>query len=154
MALFTAFPSRQDGRALFGYLPELVGTVRAAIGVAHMIAPTRANELLAGPDASLATTRAAAGTFGIREIYIGGGLLAASRFAPNIVRPLLRAGVAVDVWDPGAFVLTAELPKRTRIAGGVIAGGFAVAGALADLRLGRDRFRCRAAGTPALAKHM
>ncbi|MEV8235596.1 hypothetical protein AB0P23_10100 [Rhodococcus sp. NPDC077669] len=44
-------------------LPEAVGLARAAIGIAHMVAPTRANELLAGPDAAVATTRAAARTF-------------------------------------------------------------------------------------------
>ncbi|WP_256989545.1 hypothetical protein [Rhodococcus sp. 05-2254-6] len=100
-----------------------------------MIAPTRANELLAGPDAAVATTRAAARTFGIREIYIGGGLFAATMYAPKLVRPLLRAGVAVDVWDTGAFALTAYLPQRTRVAGCAIAGGFAIAGVLADTQL-------------------
>ena len=102
-----------------------------------MVAPTRANELLAGPDAAVATTRAAARTFGIREIYIGGGLYAATRYAPKAVRTLLRAGVAVDVWDTAAFALTAHLPQRTRTAGCAIAGGFVIAGALADLQLDR-----------------
>lgn len=118
-------------------LPEAVGLARAAIGIAHMVAPTRANELLAGPDAAVATTRAAARTFGIREIYIGGGLYAATRLAPKAVRTLLRAGVAVDVWDTAAFALTAHLPQRTRTAGCAIAGGFVIAGALADLQLDR-----------------
>ncbi|MCZ4560865.1 hypothetical protein O4160_08420 [Rhodococcus sp. IEGM 1401] len=118
-------------------LPDIVGLGRAAIGLAHMIAPTRANELLAGPDAAVATTRAAARTFGIREIYIGGGLYAATRYAPKLVRPLLRAGVGVDVWDTGAFALTAYLPRRTRVAGCAIAGGFVVAGVLADVQFGR-----------------
>ncbi|MFI7169471.1 MULTISPECIES: hypothetical protein [Nocardiaceae] len=118
-------------------LPEAVGLARAAIGIAHMVAPTRANELLAGPDAAVATTRAAARTFGIREIYIGGGLYAATRLAPKAVRTLLRAGVAVDVWDTAAFALTAHLPQRTRTAGCAIAGGFMIAGALADLQLDR-----------------
>lgn len=118
-------------------LPEAVGLGRAAIGIAHMVAPTRANELLAGPDAAVATTRAAARTFGIREIYIGGGLYAATRLAPKAVRTLLRAGVAVDVWDTAAFALTAHLPQRTRTAGCAIAGGFVIAGALADLQLDR-----------------
>ncbi|OZD62162.1 hypothetical protein CH272_11800 [Rhodococcus sp. 05-340-1] len=125
------------GSTLVRRLPEIVGLGRAAIGVAHMIAPTRANELLAGPDAAVATTRAAARTFGIREIYIGGGLYAATRYAPKLVRPLLRAGVAVDVWDTGAFALTAYLPQRTRVAGCAIAGGFAVAGVLAETQLER-----------------
>ncbi|OZF51339.1 hypothetical protein CH291_07190 [Rhodococcus sp. 14-1411-2a] len=123
------------GSTLVRRLPEIVGIGRAAIGIAHMIAPTRANELLAGPDAAVATTRAAARTFGIREIYIGGGLFAATRYAPKFVRPLLRAGVAVDVWDTGAFALTAYLPQRTRVAGCAIAGGFAIAGVLADTQL-------------------
>ncbi|MDV6304396.1 hypothetical protein R3P93_17690 [Rhodococcus cerastii] len=123
------------GSTLVRRLPEIVGIGRAAIGIAHMIAPTRANELLAGPDAAVATTRAAARTFGIREIYIGGGLFAATRYAPKLVRPLLRAGVAVDVWDTGAFALTAYLPQRTRVAGCAIAGGFAIAGVLADTQL-------------------
>lgn len=118
-------------------LPEAVGLARAAIGIAHMIAPTRANELLAGPDAAVATTRAAARTFGIREIYIGGGLYAATRYAPKTVRTLLRAGVAVDVWDTAAFALTSHLPQRTRVAGCAIAGGFVIAGALADVQLAR-----------------
>ncbi|OZC51037.1 hypothetical protein CH286_05755 [Rhodococcus sp. WWJCD1] len=118
-------------------LPEAVGLARAAIGIAHMVAPTRANELLAGPDAAVATTRAAARTFGIREIYIGGGLFAATRYAPKAVHTLLRAGVAVDVWDTAAFALTAHLPQRTRTAGCAIAGGFVIAGALADLQLDR-----------------
>jgi hypothetical protein len=115
------------GSTLVRRLPEIVGLGRAAIGIAHMIAPTRANELLAGPDA--------ARTFGIREIYIGGGLYAATRYAPKLVRPLLRAGVAVDVWDTGVFALTAYLPQRTRVAGCAIAGGFAVAGVLAETQL-------------------
>jgi len=102
-----------------------------------MIAPTRANELLAGPDAAVSTTRAAARTFGIREIYIGGGLYAATRYAPKTVRTLLRAGVAVDVWDTAAFALTSHLPQRTRVAGCAIAGGFVIAGALADVQLAR-----------------
>ncbi|MDV8056020.1 hypothetical protein [Rhodococcus sp. IEGM 1343] len=123
------------GSTLVRRLPEIVGLGRAAIGIAHMIAPTRANELLAGPDAAVATTRAAARTFGIREIYIGGGLFAATINAPKLVRPLLRAGVAVDVWDAGAFALTAYLPQRTRVAGCAIAGGFAIAGVLADTQL-------------------
>ena len=118
-------------------LPEAVGLARAAIGIAHMIAPTRANELLAGPDAAVATTRAAARTFGIREIYIGGGLYAATRYAPKTVRTLLRAGVAVDIWDTAAFALTAHLPQRTRVAGCAIAGSFVIAGALADMQLAR-----------------
>lgn len=123
------------GSTLVRRLPEIVGLGRAAIGIAHMIAPTRANELLAGPDAAVATTRAAARTFGIREIYIGGGLFAATMCAPKLVRPLLRAGVAVDVWDAGAFALTAYLPQRTRVAGCAIAGGFAIAGVLGDTQL-------------------
>lgn len=123
------------GSTLVRRLPEIVGIGRAAIGIAHMIAPTRANELLTGPDAAVATTRAAARTFGIREIYIGGGLFAATMYAPKLVRPLLRAGVAVDVWDTGAFALTAYLPQRTRVAGCAIAGGFAIAGVLADTQL-------------------
>ena len=123
------------GSTLVLRLPEIVGLGRAAIGIAHMIAPTRANELLAGPDAAVATTRAAARTFGIREIYIGGGLYAATRYAPKLVRPLLRAGVAVDVWDTGVFALTAYLPQRTRVAGCAIAGGFVVAGVLAETQL-------------------
>jgi hypothetical protein len=114
-------------------LPAAVGLARAGIGIAHMIAPTRANELLAGPGAAVATTRAAARTFGIREIYIGGGLYAATRVAPKAVPTLLRAGVAVDVWDTGAFALTAHLPRRTRVAGCAIAGGFVIAGTLADV---------------------
>ncbi|MGV8872383.1 MAG: hypothetical protein ACOH2Q_07655 [Rhodococcus sp. (in: high G+C Gram-positive bacteria)] len=118
-------------------LPEVVGLARAAIGVAHMIAPTRANELLAGADAAVATTRAAARTFGIREIYIGGGLYAATRYAPKAVRTLLRAGVAVDVWDTAAFAMTAHLPQKTRVAGCAVAGGFVVAGVLAELQLDR-----------------
>ncbi len=118
-------------------LPEAVGLARAAIGIAHMIAPTRANELLAGPEAAVATTRAAARTFGIREIYIGGGLYAATRYAPKTVRTLLRAGVAVDIWDTAAFALTAHLPQRTRVAGCAIAGSFVIAGALADMQLAR-----------------
>lgn len=125
------------GNTLVRRLPDIVGLGRAAIGIAHMIAPTRANELLAGPDAAVATTRAAARTFGIREIYIGGGLFAATRYAPVAVRPLLRAGVAVDVWDTAAFALTAHLPQRTRTAGCAIAGCFAIAGAVADLQLDR-----------------
>ncbi|KZF07681.1 hypothetical protein A2J04_02740 [Rhodococcus sp. EPR-279] len=123
------------GSTLVRRLPEIVGIGRAAIGIAHMIAPTRANELLAGPDAAVATTRAAARTFGIRAIYIGGGLFAATMYAPKLVRTLLRAGVAVDVWDTGAFALTAYLPQRTRVAGCAIAGGFAIAGVLADTQL-------------------
>ena len=118
-------------------LPEADGLARAAIGIAHMIAPTRANELLAGPDAAVSTTRAAARTFGIREIYIGGGLYAATRYAPKTVRTLLRAGVAVDVWDTAAFALPSHLPQRTRVAGCAIAGGFVIAGALADVQLAR-----------------
>lgn len=118
-------------------LPEAVGLARAAIGIAHMVAPTRANELLAGPEAAVATTRAAARTFGIREIYIGGGLYAATRYAPKTVRTLLRAGVAVDIWDTAAFALTAHLPQRTRVAGCAIAGGFVIAGALADVQVAR-----------------
>lgn len=118
-------------------LPEAVGLARAAIGIAHMIAPTRANELLAGPDAAVATTRASARTFGIREIYIGGGLYVATKYAPKAVRTLLRAGVAVDVWDTAAFALTAHVPQRTRVAGCAIAGGFVLAGAVADIQYGR-----------------
>ena len=100
----------------------LVGYGRAAIGIAHMIAPTRANDLIAGTDAALPTTRASARTFGIREIYIGGGLIAAQRAYPAAVGPLLRAGVAVDIWDTAAFALTAQLPARTRVAGCLVAG--------------------------------
>ncbi|WP_315772323.1 hypothetical protein [Rhodococcoides kroppenstedtii] len=115
----------------------LVGYGRAAIGIAHMIAPTRANDLIAGTDAALPTTRASARTFGIREIYIGGGLIAAHRAYPAAVGPLLCAGVAVDIWDTAAFALTAQLPTRTRVAGCLVAGGFAVAGAFAVASTGR-----------------
>ncbi|MFC7957291.1 hypothetical protein [Rhodococcoides kroppenstedtii] len=115
----------------------LVGYGRAAIGIAHMIAPTRANDLIAGTDAALPTTRAYARTFGIREIYIGGGLIAAQRAYPAAVGPLLCAGVAVDIWDTAAFALTAQLPARTRVAGCLVAGGFAVAGAFAVASTGR-----------------
>ncbi|MGB3169284.1 MAG: hypothetical protein WBB62_07430 [Rhodococcus sp. (in: high G+C Gram-positive bacteria)] len=135
MVYSSTLPGNSSG--LVRFLPEIVGIARAAIGIAHMTAPTRANELLAGPDAAVATTRAAARTFGIREIYIGGGLYAATKYAPKAVRPLLRAGVAVDVWDTGVFALTAYLPRRTRVAGCVIAGGFAIAGVLAELQLDR-----------------
>ncbi|WP_328856652.1 hypothetical protein OG579_15315 [Williamsia herbipolensis] len=100
-----------------------------------MIAPARANELIAGRDSTLPTTRVSARTFGIREIYIGGGLLTAIRWAPGLVRPLLRAGVIVDVWDTCAFALTADLPRSTRTGGCAVAGGFVIAGALADLQL-------------------
>ena len=131
----SARSSTRQLRQVLSYLPFIVGAGRAAIGVAHMIAPTRANELLAGPDAALPTTRSAARTFGIREIYIGGGLRAALRWAPAMVSPMLRAGVAVDVWDTGAFALTANLPTYTRTGGCAVAGGFAIAGVLADSQL-------------------
>ncbi|MGB6179750.1 MAG: hypothetical protein WBF79_00745, partial [Rhodococcus sp. (in: high G+C Gram-positive bacteria)] len=62
-------------------------------------------------------------------------LYAATHLAPAAVRSLLLAGVAVDVWDTGVFALTAELPTKTRIAGCAVAGGFAVAGVLAELQL-------------------
>jgi len=128
--------TRLDQYALARRLSEGVGLARVAIGVAHMIAPTRANELVAGPDAAVPTTRAAARTFGIREIYGGGGLFAATKVAPGAVRLLLRAGVAVDIWDTAAFARTADLPRRTRVVGCVVAGGFAVAGLVAETRLG------------------
>ncbi|GAA2059190.1 hypothetical protein [Williamsia deligens] len=129
--------NRTDEHGLARRLPEAVGLARAAIGIAHMLAPTRANELLAGSEAALPTTRAAARTFGIREIYIGGGLFAATRFAPAAVRTLVLAGVAVDVWDTAAFARTADLPRRTRVAGCAVAGGFVVAGLLAEAQLDR-----------------
>ena len=58
-------------------MSTLIGIARAAIGVGYMIAPTRSHTTLAGRDAALPTTRAASRTFGIREIYVGGSVVAA-----------------------------------------------------------------------------
>lgn len=113
-------------------LSDVVGASRAVIGIAYMLTPTRANRLLAGEDASLPTTRAASRTFGIREIYLGGSVIAARRFAPTVLKPLLLAGVVVDLWDAGAFAATAYLPSRTRRGGVAVAVGFATAGLVAS----------------------
>lgn len=98
-----------------------------------MIAPTRAHSTLAGADAALPTTRVASRTFGIREIYVGGSVVVALRFAPRAVTPLLLAGVVINAWDTAAFALTSHLPGATRRGGIAVAGGFTIAGAAAAI---------------------
>ncbi|MGZ8179528.1 hypothetical protein ACXVUM_16490 [Williamsia sp. SKLECPSW1] len=117
----------------------LIGVARAAIGVGYMIAPTRAHTLLAGRDARLPSTRAASRTFGIREIYVGGSVVAAQTRAPRAVLPLLIAGVVVDVWDTAAFARTADLPPSMRRSGVAVAGGFTIGGVAAALAAARSR---------------
>jgi hypothetical protein len=95
-------------------LSTLIGFARAAIGVGYMIAPTRSHTTLAGRDAALPTTRAASRTFGIREIYVGGCVVAAQAWAPRAVVPLLVAGVVIDAWDTAAFAMTADVPEGMR----------------------------------------
>ena len=115
-------------------LSYAIGVARAAIGVAYMIAPTRAHAAIAGRDAALPTTpRAASRTFGIREIHVGGGVVVAQAAAPRAVLPLLLGGVVIDAWDTAAFARTADLPSAGRRAGVAVAGGFTVVGVLAAL---------------------
>lgn len=120
-------------------MATLIGVARAAIGVGYMIAPTRAHTTLAGRDASLPTTRAASRTFGIREIYVGGSVVAARAWAPRAVVPLLIAGVVVDAWDTAAFAMTADLPDGMRRAGAAVAGVFTVGGIAAAIQSARAR---------------
>ena len=115
-------------------LATAIGVARASIGVAYAIAPTRTHEPIGGAiDSKIPAVRAAGRTFGAREIYTGGSILVLQRIAPNAVGPALAAGVAIDAWDFGAFTLTANYPKKNRIAGGLIAGGFTAFGAWAYL---------------------
>ena len=120
-------------------LSTLIGIARAAIGVGYMIAPTRSHTTLAGRDAALPTTRAASRTFGIREIYVGGSVVAAQAWAPRAVVPLLVAGVAIDAWDTAAFAMTAEVPDGMRRAGVAVAGVFTVGGIAAAIQSARAR---------------
>lgn len=120
-------------------MSTLIGVARAAIGVGYMIAPTRAHTTLAGRDAALPTTRAASRTFGIREIYVGGSVVAAQTWAPRAVLPLLIAGVVIDAWDTAAFAMTADVPDRMRRAGVAVAGVFTVGGVAAAIQSARAR---------------
>ncbi|GAS93845.1 uncharacterized protein RMCC_0811 [Mycolicibacterium canariasense] len=120
-------------------MSTLIGIARAAIGVAYMIAPTRAHTTLAGRDAALPTTRAASRTFGIREIYVGGSVVAAQAWSPRAVVPLLVAGVVIDAWDTAAFATTADLPDGMRRAGVAVAGVFTVGGIAAAIQTARTR---------------
>ncbi|MHA7665621.1 hypothetical protein [Mycolicibacterium sp. HS_4_1] len=120
-------------------MSTLIGVARAAIGVCYMIAPTRAHTTLAGRDAALPTTRAASRTFGIREIYVGGSVVALQTWAPRAVLPLLIAGVVIDTWDTAAFAMTADVPDRMRRAGVAVAGVFTVGGVAAAIQSARAR---------------
>lgn len=120
-------------------LSTLIGFARAAIGVGYMIAPTRSHTTLAGRDAALPTTRAASRTFGIREIYVGGSVVAAQAWAPRAVVPLLVAGVVIDAWDTAAFAMTADVPEGMRRAGVAVAGVFTVGGIAAAVQSARAR---------------
>ncbi|MDX1870678.1 hypothetical protein SBI67_00960 [Mycolicibacterium sp. 120266] len=124
-------------------MPTAIGLARAAIGVGYMIAPTRAHTTLAGRDAALPTTRAASRTFGIREIYVGGSVVAAQAWAPRAVVPLLLAGVVIDAWDTAAFAMTAELPDGMRRAGVAVAGGFTIGGIAAVICVGGKHLSSR-----------
>jgi hypothetical protein len=118
-------------------MSTLIGLARAAIGVGYMIAPTRSHTTLAGRDAALPTTRAASRTFGIREIYVGGSVVAAQAWAPGAVVPLLVAGVVIDAWDTAAFAMTADVPDGMRRAGVAVAGVFTVGGIAAAMQSAR-----------------
>jgi hypothetical protein len=120
-------------------MSTLIGIARAAIGVGYMIAPTRSHTTLAGRDAALPTTRAASRTFGIREIYVGGSVVAAQAWAPRAVVPLLVAGVVIDAWDTAAFAMTADVPEGMRRAGVAVAGVFTVGGIAAAIQSARER---------------
>jgi len=120
-------------------LSTLIGFARAAIGVGYMIAPTRSHTTLAGRDAALPTIRAASRTFGIREIYVGGSVVAAQAWAPRAVVPLLVAGVVIDAWDTAAFAMTADVPEGMRRAGVAVAGVFTVGGIAAAVQSARAR---------------
>lgn len=127
-------------------MSTLIGIARAAIGVGYMIAPTRSHTTLAGRDAELPTTRAASRTFGIREIYVGGSVVAAQAWAPRAVVPLLLAGVAIDAWDTAAFAMSADVPRGMRSAGVAVAGASTVGGIAATIAAtaARPRLtRCR-----------
>lgn len=123
----------------YARMSTLIGFARAAIGVGYMIAPTRAHATLAGSDAALPTTRAASRTFGIREIYVGGSVVAAQAWAPRAVVPLLVAGVVIDAWDTAAFAMTADVPHGMRRAGVAVAGGFTAGGIAAAIQSARAR---------------
>jgi hypothetical protein len=118
-------------------MSTLIGLARAAIGVGYMIAPTRSHTTLAGRDAALPTTRAASRTFGIREIYVGGSVVAAQAWAPRAVVPLLVAGAVIDAWDTAAFAMTADVPDGMRRAGVAVAGVFTVGGIAAAIQSAR-----------------
>lgn len=118
-------------------MSTIIGIARAAIGVGYMMAPTRSHATLAGADAALPTTRAASRTFGIREIYVGGSVVAAQAWAPRAVVPLLIAGVAIDAWDTAVFAMTADVPDGMRRAGVAVAGVFTVGGIAAALQSAR-----------------
>ena len=120
-------------------LSTLIGFARAAIGVGYMIAPTRSHTTLAGRDAALPTTRAASRTFGIREIYVGGSVVAAQAWAPRAVVPLLVAGVVIDAWDTSALAMTADVPEWMRRDGFSVAGVFTVGGIAAAVQSARAR---------------
>ena len=130
---FSRTPSRTERAARI--LPLVIGGVRAGLGAGYLLAPTLSHRLIGGDDAALPTLRSSSRLFGAREIYVGAGVLAATKSTPAILRNAIGAGVVLDTVDALAFAATAGTPTRGRIVGTVAAAGFAVLGTYTALLL-------------------
>lgn len=111
-------------------LARLLGVGRLAIGGALIAAPGQATSGWVGRAGAEPGGRVLARGLGIRDAVIGAATLATAE-DPIKRAPVLAAGIACDLVDLAATVGTEELSPAQRAGTALIAGGAAIAGAIA-----------------------
>ncbi|WP_052688969.1 hypothetical protein [Williamsia herbipolensis] len=119
--------SRSTDRAKTA-LPLVLGGGRAALGLSMLLAPAKTNALLAGADAKLPMMKVTTRLFAAREVFVGGGVVAATSASPAVLTSTIEAGVALDAVDAVSFAVTKGVPLTTRLLTVTAAVGYAALG--------------------------
>ncbi|MGJ0117836.1 hypothetical protein ACQ7HM_01395 [Williamsia sp. MIQD14] len=109
-------------------LPLVLGGGRVALGLSMLLAPARTNALIAGADATLPMMKVSTRLFAAREVFVGGGVLAATSASPAVLTSTIEAGVALDTVDAVSFAVTKGVPLTTRLLTTTVALGYAALG--------------------------
>ncbi|MGU3293386.1 hypothetical protein [Williamsia sp. M5A3_1d] len=109
-------------------LPLVLGGGRIALGLSLLLAPAKTNALLAGADAKLPMMKVTTRLFAAREVFVGGGVLAARSASPAALTSTIEAGVALDTVDAVSFAVTKGVPLTTRLLTTTVALGYAALG--------------------------
>lgn len=101
----------------FPWVPVLLGFagIRAAIGLAPLVAPGPAARLLGFPASEdTASARVFGGLFGVRDVGLG-AVAAYAAFTPAVLLPVLCLQAATDLGDLSVFLLAAARRPDLRV---------------------------------------